>query len=127
MFDCSVCAYELNTYAFDRLKGLEILAFPCNNFGGQEPGPFAEILDYVREKKQASFPVFGKVDCDNRQKTHPLFAFLMNKVSNGVFGPGLIWNFAKFLCDENGIPIRRYLPVQSPLSFEKDIEDILRP
>lgn len=50
----------------------------------------------------------------------------MSKVSNGVFGPGLMWNFAKFLCDENGVPVRRYLPVQSPLSFEKDIEDILR-
>lgn len=103
------------------VHGLEILAFPCNNFGGQEPGTHEEIMSYVRHNKHASFPIFGKVECDNRDQTHPLYVFLKQKIINSFFGPGLIWNFAKFLCDENGVPIKRYLPIQTPSSFEGDI------
>lgn len=115
-------SYYLVVYS---IHGLEILAFPCNNFGGQEPGSHEEIMSYVRHNKHASFPIFGKVECDNHAQTHPLFAFLKNKVIHKVFGPGLIWNFAKFLCDENGVPIKRYLPIQAPQSFEEDIKHVL--
>lgn len=82
-------------------------------------------MSYVRHNKHASFPIFGKLECDNRGLTHPLYAFLKKKVANGLFGPGLIWNFAKFLCDENGVPIKRFMPFQAPNSFESEIASAL--
>jgi glutathione peroxidase len=106
-------------------KGLEILAFPCNNFGAQEPASKTDILNFAREVKHATFPVLGKLECDNGDKTHPLYKFLKSSLSGGVLGNGLKWNFAKFLCDENGVPVMRYLPISNPLSIEKDIVAIL--
>lgn len=109
-------------------RGLEILAFPCNNFGGQEPGTNAEILEFARQKG-ASYPIFGKLECDNDPITDPLYKFLKSSLSVGflgLLGRGLKWNFAKFLCDANGVPIKRYLPVNSPLSIEADILALLK-
>eukprot|EP01040_Poterioochromonas_malhamensis_P000720 gene720-769_t len=106
-------------------QGLEILAFPCNNFGGQEPAENLNILSFAREVKQATFPVLGKLECDNGEKTHPLYNFLKSSVSGGLLGSGLKWNFAKFLCDKDGVPVKRYLPISNPLSIEKDIVDLL--
>lgn len=82
-------------------------------------------MSYVRHNKHASFPIFGKIECDNKGLTNPLYVFLKRKVQYGLFGPGLIWNFAKFLCDENGVPIKRYLPFNAPKSFEADIINAL--
>lgn len=107
------------------VHGLEILAFPCNNFGGQEPASNSDILSYVRNTREASFPILGKIECDNRDKTHPLYVFLKNSLSGGILGPGLKWNFAKFLCDENGIPIKRFAPTTSPEQLEDDIKALL--
>mmetsp|Transcript_6322 Transcript_6322/g.10544 ORF Transcript_6322/g.10544 Transcript_6322/m.10544 type:complete len:127 (-) Transcript_6322:213-593(-) len=104
--------------------GFEILAFPCNNFGSQEPGTNAEILAFA-QGKGATFPILGKLECENGGSTHPIYQFLKQDVSGGVLGQALKWNFTKFLCDAEGIPVKRYNPQQSPLSFEADIQAIL--
>ncbi len=75
--------------------------------------------------KHASFPVLGKLECDNKDLTHPLYKFLKSSIDGGILGQGLKWNFAKFLCDANGVPVKRYLPINSPFSLEKDIVDLL--
>ncbi len=108
-----------------REQGLEVLAFPCNNFGKQEPKSNEEICTFARNEKRATFPVLGKLECDRGDRTHPLFSYLMNSLSGGIFGSGLKWNFAKFLCDANGVPVKRYLPIISPWSIEKDIVELL--
>lgn len=105
-------------------EGLEIFAFPCNNFGSQEPGTNDEILQFASEKG-AKYPVFGKLQCEAGDKTHPLYQYLTSSVSS-MIGSGLKWNFAKFLCDSQGIPVKRYLPVNSPLSIESDIVQLLK-
>mmetsp|Transcript_13421 Transcript_13421/g.18383 ORF Transcript_13421/g.18383 Transcript_13421/m.18383 type:complete len:116 (-) Transcript_13421:206-553(-) len=102
-------------------QGLEILAFPCNNFGAQEPGSNMEILKFA-ESKGASFPVFGKLECENGDITHPLYVYLKSALENKE---PLKWNFAKFLCDSRGIPIKRFGPRESPLSFENHIVGLL--
>lgn len=107
-------------------EGLEILAFPCNNFGGQEPGTDNEILSYAREVKEATFPILGKLECDNGEKTHPIYNYLKTSLDGGLLGQGLKWNFAKFLVDSEGKPVKRYLPIANPLSLESDIQELLR-
>lgn len=106
-------------------KGLEILAFPCNNFAGQEPGTEEEIEAFVRSRN-VSFPVLPKVDC---ALSNPLFGFLCEKAPDasllGIFSRAIKWNFTKFLCDANGVPIRRFGPRENPLSFEAAIEEAL--
>lgn len=103
---------------------LEILAFPCNNFGAQEPGTNAEVLEFAKSKG-ATFPILGKVDCENSLKTDPFFMYLRSSIPNGITGQALKWNFCKFLCDKNGFPIKRYAPTSGPLSFEKDIIEMI--
>ena len=107
-------------------KGLEIFAFPCNNFGGQEPGTNEEIAAFAA-KKGATYPVFGKLECENKDPklTHPLYHYLKSHAPEGVMGQGLKWNFAKFLCDAEGKVIQRYLPITSPKGIEKDIQALL--
>lgn len=110
---------------YDRYKaeGLEILAFPCNNFASQEPGTNEEIQEFARQKG-AEYPVLGKLQCDAGADTHPIYKYLMGSLSSNA-GPGLTWNFAKFLCNADGVPIKRYLPDCSPLSIEEDIKEVL--
>lgn len=105
-------------------EGLEILAFPCNQFGGQEPGTNAEVLKFA-ERKGAKFPVMAKVKV-NGAGAHPLFAWLKDNTSTG-FPPlkDIPWNFGKFLIDRNGVPSQRYAPTSSPLSMESDIKALL--
>lgn len=110
---------------YDRYKaeGLEILAFPCNNFASQEPGTNDEIQEFARQKG-AEYPVLGKLQCDAGADTHPIYKYLMGSLSSNA-GPGLTWNFAKFLCNADGVPIKRYLPDCNPLSIEEDIKEVL--
>ena len=106
-------------------KDLEILAFPCNNFGSQEPGTNAEILEFAKNKG-AKYPILGKLECENGDNTAPFYQFLRASIPNGVFGQGLKWNFSKFLCDRNGVPVKRYAPTSSPLTIVGDIEDLIK-
>ena len=93
------------------------MAFPCNQFGGQEPGSNAEVQQFARNKG-ATFPVLGKLEV-NGPGEDPLFTYLKSK-KGGLLGSAIKWNFSKFLC-RDGIPVKRYAPTDSPLSFEKDI------
>ena len=103
-------------------KGLRILAFPCNQFGGQEPEEEAAIKEFVGGFG-VGFDMFSKIDV-NGNNTHPLYAFL-KKAKGGFLGDRIKWNFTKFLCDKNGVPYKRYAPTTSPKGLEKDITSML--
>jgi len=104
-------------------RGFEILAFPSNEFGGQEPHPEDVIEKFARDDYHAEFPLFGKVRT-NGDEAHPMFLFLKGKLT-GVLGSSVKWNFTKFLCDRDGVPVRRYGPPTAPMSLVKDIEELL--
>uniref|UniRef100_A0A1J3GZ75 Glutathione peroxidase n=2 Tax=Noccaea caerulescens TaxID=107243 RepID=A0A1J3GZ75_NOCCA len=115
---------ELNIlYAKYKTKGFEILAFPCNQFGSQEPGTNKEIKETVCTTFKAEFPIFDKIEV-NGEKTAPLYKFLKEQ-QGGLFGDSIKWNFAKFLVDKQGNVVDRYAPTTSPLGIEKDIEKLL--
>jgi len=103
-------------------KGFEILAFPCNQFGGQEPGTNEQIKEFARSKG-ATFKMFDKIDV-NGKTAHPLFLYLRKELK-GTLGSSVKWNFTKFLCDRNGKPIKRFGPPTKPMSFEQDIVELL--
>jgi len=100
-------------------KGLRILAFPCNQFGGQEAGTNDEICKFTNQLG-VKFDVFSKLEV-NGDKAHPLFHYLQNH-QTGLLSNAIKWNFSKFLCDRNGIPVARYSPTTEPFSCVDDIE-----
>ncbi|KAL6979591.1 putative phospholipid hydroperoxide glutathione peroxidase 6, mitochondrial [Sarracenia purpurea var. burkii] len=104
-------------------QGLEILAFPCNQFGSQEPGNNDEIVEFACTRFKAEFPIFDKVDV-NGDTAAPIYKFLKSS-KGGLFGDNIKWNFAKFLVDKDGNVVDRYAPTTSPLSIEKDIKKLL--
>lgn len=103
-------------------EGLEVLAFPCNQFAGQEPGTHEEIMEFVKQYN-VTFPFFEKRDV-NGATARPVFTYLKKKLP-GSFGDFVKWNFTKFLVDRNGQPYKRYAPKDRPLSFEEDIKTLL--
>lgn len=106
-------------------QGLEILAFPCNQFGAQEPGSEAEISQFCDLNYHTSFPLFSKIDV-NGDNAHPAWSFL-KKSKPGLLGSEAIkWNFTKFLVDRHGLPFKRYAPQDSPASMGTDIEELLK-
>jgi glutathione peroxidase len=105
-------------------KGVEVLAFPCNQFGSQEPGTESEIGAFCEKNYGVSFPVFAKIDV-NGENTHPLFKQL-KKDSPGLLGTEAIkWNFTKFLIRKDGTVYKRYAPSTAPLQMTNDIEKLL--
>jgi len=106
-----------------REEGLEILAFPCNQFGSQEPGTNEEIKKFAQEKYGAEYPLFSKIKV-NGDSADPIYKFLRSK-KGGLLGSSIKWNFTKFLCDKEGIPIERYGPPTEPLKIEGDIRKLL--
>jgi len=104
-------------------QGFEILAFPCNQFGRQEPKSNKEIKQFVVDKG-ATFPLFEKIYV-NGKKAHPIYNFLRAKIG-GIMGSSIKWNFTKFLCDRNGIPIERYSPPTKPYDIKNDILELLK-
>jgi len=106
-------------------RGFAVLAFPCNQFGGQEPGTNESIKETVRDEHGATFPLFSKAKV-NGSDAHPIYKFLKTKLK-GTLGSAIKWNFTKFLCDRNGIPIRRAGPPTKPIELSADIEQLLGP
>ena len=105
-------------------KDFEILAFPCNQFGAQEPGSNEEIKEFCNINFNVSFKIFDKINV-NGSSASPLFKHLKNE-AKGVMGSEAIkWNFTKFLIDNNGIVIKRYSPQTTPDKIEKDLTKIL--
>ena len=105
-------------------RGFSVLGFPCNQFGGQEPGTEAQILEFCTLNYEVSFPMYGKVEV-NGEGTHPLYAHLKSAAPGLLGSESLKWNFTKFLVDREGRVVRRYAPTDSPDSIEKDIEALL--
>ncbi len=105
-------------------QGLEILGFPCNQFGQQEPGSASDIQSFCETRFGVKFPLFEKVDV-NGQDAHPLFQYL-TKAAPGLFGTETVkWNFTKFLVDRNGKVIERYASMAKPEDLEKAIQKLL--
>jgi len=102
---------------------LAILGFPCNQFGGQEPGTPEEIKEFV-SKFGVEFDMFAKIKV-NGDDADPLWKFLKSK-QGGLMGNFIKWNFTKFLVDTNGIPVARYSPKTNPIpDIETDIKKYL--
>ncbi len=105
-------------------RGLVVLAFPCNQFAGQEPGSHDEIRAFCSSLYDVSFPLFAKIEV-NGKYTHPLYQYLKGE-KPGVLGTGAIkWNFTKFLVDRSGQVVKRYGPAEKPESLVRDIEELL--
>lgn len=104
-------------------KGLEILDFPCNQFGHQAPGSNEEIASFCKLKYDVSFPQFAKIDV-NGENEHPLYKFLKSK-KGGVFGKAIKWNFTKFLVDKEGNVIERFAPIATPEYIDEKLKELL--
>ncbi len=104
-------------------QGLEVLGFPCNQFGGQDPGTNDQIGAFCQKNYGVSFPIFAKVDVKGPE-AHAVFRYLTNN-SKGILGNGIKWNFTKFLVGKNGEVLNRYAPTSKPEALEEDIERAL--
>ena len=105
-------------------KGLEVLAFPCNQFGSQEPGSLRDIQNFCTERYAVTFPVFSKIVV-NGDNEHKIYTYL-KKRAPGVLGTTKIkWNFTKFLIDYTGISVKRYAPQTPVIEIRKDLVEII--
>ena len=111
-------------YRSYRSRGFVVLGFPCNQFGGQEPGTPDEIGAFCQRKYGVSFPIFARVEV-NGPNAHPLYRFLKDW-RPGIFGIGRIkWNFTKFLIGRQGDVLRRFAPNKEPKAICSAIEPLL--
>ncbi|WP_029048957.1 glutathione peroxidase [Cupriavidus sp. amp6] len=107
-----------------RERGLEVLGFPCNQFGKQESGDAQQIGQFCESRFSVSFPMFAKIDV-NGDQAHPLYRWLTTE-KRGVLGTqGIKWNFTKFLVRRDGTVYERYAPTTKPDELRKDIETLL--
>lgn len=105
-------------------KGLEILGFPCNQFGKQEPGSNEDIAEFCDLTFKVSFPMFAKVDVNGENAT-PVYDYLKSAAPGLLGSKGIKWNFTKFLVDQDGKVLKRFAPKDKPESIEKEIAALL--
>lgn len=105
-------------------KGVEVLGFPCNQFGHQDPGSNDEINQFCELNYGVSFPMFQKIDV-NGDSAHPLFKYLKEQAPGLLGTQAIKWNFTKFLVDQNGKVVDRYAPTDTPEKIAKDIAKLL--
>ena len=105
-------------------QGLEIMAFPCNQFGGQEPGSADEIAEFCKVNFGLSFPLMAKVDVNGASEA-PLYTWLKSEAPGLMGTKGIKWNFTKFLIGRDGKVVRRYAPTDKPEAIAKDIAKLL--
>ncbi len=105
-------------------RGFSVLAFPCNQFGKQEPGDDASIAAFCETRFQVSFPLFAKIEVNGPQ-AHPLFQALKAAQPGLLGSEGIKWNFTKFLIDRQGEVVGRYAPTTAPERIRGDIEKLL--
>ena len=108
---------ELNT------DGLEILGFPCNQFGKQEPGDSTEIASFCLKNYGVSFPMFEKIDV-NGDDAHPLYKYLKGEAKGLLGSEAIKWNFTKFLINKEGEVMERYAPTTPPEKIKADIQKL---
>ncbi|GAA1932255.1 glutathione peroxidase [Nocardioides marmoribigeumensis] len=104
-------------------QGLVVLGFPCNQFGGQEPGDSEQIGAFCQKNYGVTFPMFEKIEV-NGDDAHPLYQWLREE-KGGVLGSKIKWNFTKFLINKDGEVVDRFGPTTKPEKLVKDIEDQL--
>lgn len=105
-------------------QGLEILGFPCNQFGSQEPGSATDIQSFCEVNYGVKFPLFAKIDV-NGANAHPLYTHLKTEAP-GILGlKDIKWNFTKFLIGRDGAVLERFAPTTTPQSIEADIQKAL--
>jgi glutathione peroxidase len=107
-----------------REQGLEVLGFPCNQFGKQEPGDEAEIGEFCETRFGVQFPMHAKVDV-NGSDTHPLYAQLKHEAPGLLGSEAVKWNFTKFLVDRSGNVVSRFAPKDKPEKLRGSIEKLL--
>ncbi|KAA0550153.1 glutathione peroxidase [Bacillus sp. BGMRC 2118] len=105
-------------------QGFIILGFPSNQFMNQEPGSNQDIQEFCQLNYGVTFPMFGKIDV-NGSNAHPLFTYLTEQEKGFLGSKAIKWNFTKFLINPEGQVTKRYSPSTSPLSIQKDIEELL--
>jgi len=107
-----------------RNSGFSVLGFPCNQFGGQEPGSESDIAEFCSLNYQVTFPMFAKIEV-NGEAAHPLYRYLKSE-AKGLLGTEAIkWNFTKFLVDRSGHGTARYAPKVAPSALENHVEKLL--
>ena len=105
-------------------QGFEVIAFPCNQFGAQEPGDAEEIANFCKLNYDTSFPLMAKVDV-NGPDASPLFDWMKSEAKGLMGSTAVKWNFTKFLIDREGNVVRRFAPQDAPKSLVKHIEKLL--
>lgn len=115
--------YEGLQKLYEKYQNLEVLAFPCNQFGAQEPGDNTQIKNFCEMNYSTTFPLFDKIEV-NGANTHPLFTWLKKELP-GLLGTGKIkWNFTKFLIDMDGKPLKRFAPKDKPKAIESYLSEL---
>lgn len=104
-------------------KGFEVLGFPCNQFGRQDPGSNEEIAQFCEKNFGVTFPMFRKIDVKG-EHAHPLFQYLTEE-AKGVLTKTIKWNFTKFLVNREGEVVKRFAPQTKPEQIKEDIEKVL--
>ncbi|MCR0985803.1 glutathione peroxidase [Roseomonas populi] len=104
--------------------GFQVLAFPCNQFGAQEPGNAEEIANFCTTKYDVTFPVFAKVEV-NGSGADPVFRHLKHAAPGALGTEAIKWNFTKFLISREGEVVSRYAPTTAPEKLSGDIEKLL--
>ncbi len=105
-------------------QGLEVLGFPCNQFGQQEPGDSSDISSFCLKNYGVSFPMFEKIEV-NGSGTHPLYKYLKGEAKGLMGSENIKWNFTKFLISKDGKVIDRFAPTTKPEKLKSDIEKLL--
>jgi len=105
-------------------EGLVVLGFPCNQFGNQEKGTSEDIQEFCQVNYGVSFPMFEKIEV-NGKNAHPIYKYLKSKLSGGLLGSAIKWNFTKFVIDKNGKPVKRFGPTTKPEKMEAYLKEIL--
>jgi glutathione peroxidase len=111
-------------YEEEKENGLTVLGFPCNQFGGQEPGSSNDIEQFCELNYGVSFPMFAKVDVKG-EHAHPLFTYLTEQAPGLLGSKGIKWNFTKFLVNRQGEVVKRYAPQTTPKDIQQDIKELL--
>ena len=101
-----------------------MLAFPCNQFGAQEPGTDAEIVEFATSTYGVTFPMFSKIEV-NGDGACELYRWLTEALPKADGDPAIAWNFTKFLVGRDGTPLRRYEPMTTPEEIGSDLEALL--
>lgn len=118
--------YEALETLYKKYKdnGFAVLAFPCNQFGEQEPGTDQEIVEFCSLTYKVSFPLFSKINV-NGEHAHPLYNFLKSSAPGLLGSEAIKWNFTKFLIDSQGNVIDRFAPTTKPEDIEENIKSLL--